>query len=127
MTTSDVDDEAFKQAALLDAIDGLRNADPLRSATTPLIGWQKAVLWSAMAVTAAMAVWQPQVTAMAFIAVCTVFYVWTLLDRLVIFRRGLASGAIRISDERARGLPDDDLPGTRCWCPPTTNPRSSET
>ena len=122
MTETQADDEAFQQAALLDAIDGLRNADPLRSATTPLIGWQKAVLWAALAVTAAMAVWQPQITATVFIAVCTVFYVWTLVDRLMIFRRGLASGPIRISDERARALPYDELPSYTVLVPAYDEP-----
>ena len=56
------------------------------------------------------AIWQPMVTAVALIAVCTLGYLLTMLDRVLIFREGLNSRPIVITDEEARALADDELP-----------------
>lgn len=112
MTTEgmDPDSDEFKETALFDAIEGLRAVDPLRSASTAVVGWQKAVLIGFCVVVIGCAIWQPTATVTFLIGLCTLFYVWSMSDRLVLFRRGLASGPITISDERARAVPDSELP-----------------
>ncbi len=112
MSTDGMDPESdeFKTTALFDAIEGLRAVDPLRSASTAVVGWQKGVLIGFCVVVIGLAIWQPVATATSLIGLCTLFYVGSLGDRLLIFRRGLASGPISISDERARAVPDSDLP-----------------
>ncbi len=96
--------------ALHRAINGLREDDPVHSASTPLWGWQKPALWTLLAIVAAFAIWRPMATAVGLIGLCTVAYLLTLGDRVLIFKRGLASRPIVISDEDARALRDEDLP-----------------
>ncbi|MDO3636492.1 glycosyltransferase [Mycolicibacterium arseniciresistens] len=102
--------EEEQQYALHRAIDGLREDDPLRSASISVVPWQKAVVWALLALLAVCAVWQPMPTAVALIGLCTLGYLLTMADRLLIFRQGLASRAIVITDEEARATPDADLP-----------------
>ena len=104
---------------------GLRDDDPLRSAAIPVMGWQKVFLTVVLITVAALAIWQPAETAVGLIGLCTFGYVATMTDRVMIFRRGLAARPITVTDEEARAIPDDELPPTRFWCPPTTNPKSS--
>ncbi|MGZ8801058.1 MAG: glycosyltransferase [Mycobacterium sp.] len=99
-----------REYALRRAIDGLREDDPLSSASIPVTGWQRAVLWSSLVLVIICAVWQPMHTAVFLIGLCTAAYLVTMTDRVLIFRQGLASRAIVISDERARAIPDDELP-----------------
>src|SRR4051794_9026559 len=49
-------------------------------------------------------------TAVALIGICTLGYVLTMLDRVLIFREGLASRPIVVTDEEARAIPDEALP-----------------
>lgn len=102
--------EEERQYALHRAIDGLREDDPLRSASIAVVGWQKAVVWSLLALLVVCAIWKPMPTAVALIGLCTLGYLLTMADRLLIFRQGLASRAIVITDEEARATPDADLP-----------------
>ncbi|MDT0399902.1 glycosyltransferase, partial [Streptomyces edwardsiae] len=44
------------------------------------------------------------------IGLCTLAYLLTLGDRVLIFKRGLASRPIVIPDDVARAIPDEDLP-----------------
>lgn len=99
-----------QEYALGRAINGLREDDPLCSASVPVTGWQRAVLWSLLVIVIGCAVWQPLNTAVVLIGLCTAGYLVTMLDRVLIFRQGLASRAIVISEERARAIPDDELP-----------------
>ncbi|WP_396918837.1 glycosyltransferase [Mycolicibacterium sp.] len=96
--------------ALHRAINGLREDDPVHSASTPLLGWQKPVLWALLAIVLAFGVWRPMQTAVVLIGLCTLAYLLTLGDRVLIFKRGLASRPIVIADEVARAIPDDELP-----------------
>ena len=105
----DVTDEE-KQWALNRAVNGLREDDPMRSASNPVMGWQRVVLWTLLVVTVGFAIWRPMETAVALIGLCTFGYVFTMLDRVLIFKTGLASAAIVISDEEARAVPDAELP-----------------
>jgi cellulose synthase/poly-beta-1,6-N-acetylglucosamine synthase-like glycosyltransferase len=102
--------EAERQYALWRAIDGLREDDPVHSASIAVITWGKWVLWSLLVTTIVCAIWQPTTTAVVLIALCTVGYLLTMLDRVMIFRQGLASRAITVSDDEARAIPDAELP-----------------
>ncbi len=102
--------EAERQHALDRAINGLREDDLLKSASIPVMGWQRLVLWGLLVVTVGFAIWQPMPTAVALIGLCTFGYVLTMLDRVMIFRQGLASRPIVVTDEEARAIPDADLP-----------------
>jgi cellulose synthase/poly-beta-1,6-N-acetylglucosamine synthase-like glycosyltransferase len=108
--TPDICSEAERELALDRAINGLRDDDPLNSASIPVMGWQRPVLWGLLLVTAGFAVCKPLPTAVALIGICTFGYVLTMLDRVLIFRHGLASRPIVITDEEARAIPDAELP-----------------
>ncbi|BBZ35189.1 glycosyltransferase [Mycolicibacterium confluentis] len=99
-----------KQYALDRAINGLREEHPLQSASQAVYGWQKPVLITLLVIVVAFAVWQPMGTAVALIGLCTFGYVLTMVDRVLIFKTGLASRPITISDEQARAIPDGELP-----------------
>jgi cellulose synthase/poly-beta-1,6-N-acetylglucosamine synthase-like glycosyltransferase len=114
--------EADRQRALHRAIHGLREDDPLRSASIAFYGWQKPLLLGLLAAVVGFAVWRPTPTAVALIGVCTFGYVFTMLDRVSIFRRGLASRAIVIPDEQARAIPDDELPSYTILVPAYNEP-----
>jgi hypothetical protein len=99
-----------QRVALHRAINGLREDDPLNSASMPLTGWQRPVLWALLLITIGCAVLAPMQTAVALIGICTLGYVLTMLDRVLIFREGLASRPIVVTDEEARAIPDEALP-----------------
>ncbi|HSA40736.1 MAG TPA: glycosyltransferase [Mycobacterium sp.] len=96
--------------ALDRAINGLREDHPIRSSSVSIWGWQKPALYSLLAVLVGFAVWRPMGTAIFLIGLCTLGYVLTMTDRVLIFRQGLKSRPILISDEQARAIPDDELP-----------------
>ncbi len=96
--------------ALNRAINGLREDDPVHSASKPLIGWQKPVLVALLAMVIAFGIWRPLQTTVTLIGLCTLAYLLTLGDRVLIFKRGLASRPIVIPDDVARAIPDEDLP-----------------
>jgi glycosyltransferase XagB len=102
--------DAERDTALYWAINGLREDDPVHSASRALMGWQKPVLWGLLLILIGFGIWRPMHTSVALIGLCTLGYVLTLLDRVLIFRRGLASRPIVITDEAARAIPDADLP-----------------
>jgi cellulose synthase/poly-beta-1,6-N-acetylglucosamine synthase-like glycosyltransferase len=106
MTVSEEDQQRFLDRA----VNRLREEDPVRSASVAVVGWQRAVLWTLLVVTTGFAIWRPLQTAVVLIAVCTLAYVLTMIDRVLIFRQGLAYRAIVISDEQARAIPDAELP-----------------
>ena len=60
--------------------------------------------------TVALAILRPMGTAVTLVGLCTLGYVCTMIDRVLIFRRGLAARPIVVTDEEARGIPDADLP-----------------
>ncbi|MCV7356973.1 glycosyltransferase [Mycolicibacterium fluoranthenivorans] len=102
--------EEHRRFALDRAINGLREEHPMQSASRAVWGWQKPTLLTAVGVTLISAVLFPMQTAVTLIGLCTFGYVLTMTDRLLIFREGLASKPITITDEQARAIPDDDLP-----------------
>ncbi len=99
-----------QQRYLHRAVNRLRDQDPVRSAATAVVGWQRAVLWSATILSVGFAIWRPLQTAVVLIGLCTFAYVLTMIDRVLIFRQGLAYRAIVVSDEQARAIPDSELP-----------------
>lgn len=108
--------------ALNRAINGLREDDPVHSASKPLIGWQKPVLWGLLAMVIALGIWRPLQTTVTLIGLCTLAYLLTLGDRVLIFKRGLASRPIVIPDDVARAIPDDDLPAYTILVPAYNEP-----
>jgi glycosyltransferase XagB len=102
--------DAERDRALDRSINALREDDPLRSAAIPVMGWQKVVLAVLLVSVVVLAIWRPMQTAVALIGLCTLGYVLTMTDRVMIFRRGLESRPITITDEQARAIPDDQLP-----------------
>lgn len=103
-------DEEYRQAALYDAIERLRAADPQMSASMAFSPGQKiGGIVTAVVVVVLLVVFPVPVLA-TLVSAATVGYVVTLLDRLLVFRRGLVNGAIRVSDEQARAIPEADLP-----------------
>ncbi|ORB25266.1 glycosyltransferase [Mycolicibacterium parafortuitum] len=104
------DTVAFEQYALSRAINGLRDDDPMRSASVPVLGWQRWALWATLFALVIFAAWKPMATSVVLVGLCTATYVFTMVDRVLLFRDGLASRPIIVSDEEARAVPDDQLP-----------------
>ncbi|WP_193046212.1 glycosyltransferase [Mycolicibacterium baixiangningiae] len=99
------------EAQVLDqAVNGLLRQDPSRSAALPLMGWQRPALWGVLLTSVVCGVLWPTTTIVAAVALCTAAYVFTLVDRVMIFRQGLAASAIVVPDEEARAIPDAELP-----------------
>ncbi len=99
------------RARLLDqAVNGLLEQDPMRSAAMPLMGWQRPALWSALIALVLGALFWPLATAVTIVGLSTAAYVFTMLDRVMIFREGLAARAIMITDDEARAIPESQLP-----------------
>lgn len=111
-----------REYALHRAINGLREDDPVHSASTPLLGWQKPMLWGLLVIVIAFGVWRPMQTAVVLIGLCTLAYLLTLGDRVLIFKRGLASRPIVISDQAARAIADADLPSYTILVPAYNEP-----
>lgn len=111
-----------REFALGRAINGLRDDDPVRSASLAVLGWQRWVLWSLLLIVIAAAVWRPMATAVTFVGLSTFAYLLTMLDRVMIFREGLASPAIVITDGEARAIPDDELPSYTVLVPAYNEP-----
>ncbi|RNE49388.1 glycosyltransferase [Corynebacterium alimapuense] len=103
--------EEQKRAALEDAIDGLRTRDPLVSAAIAFTGRQK-ILFASLAVLTLLGLILATNWMLVFISGTMIaVYVLTLVDRMVMFYRGLDQNAIlRVSDEEALAIPDEDLP-----------------
>ncbi|NMN95837.1 glycosyltransferase [Antrihabitans stalactiti] len=101
----------FREMALDDAINGLARRDPMASAAVAFVPWQKyTAILTVVAYLACFVVW-PKPTLIVFSVVCTALYLAMMVDRVLIFTRGLdASAIITISDERALAIPDHDLP-----------------
>jgi cellulose synthase/poly-beta-1,6-N-acetylglucosamine synthase-like glycosyltransferase len=92
------------------AVNRLREMDPLHSAAVAFVRWQRVALWTVLILAALCAVWRPMQTAVVLIALSTFAYLYTMLDRVLIFRQGLAHRPLTVSDEEARSIPDSRLP-----------------
>lgn len=103
-------DPDHRALALAAAVDGLRLRDPDRSASVAFNRPQKVIGFGLLGGIALLVVAWPTATLAALVSMATVAYVATLVDRVVIFRRGLTSGALRVTDEQALAIPKDELP-----------------
>ncbi|AZG47954.1 glycosyltransferase [Gordonia insulae] len=103
-------DEDYRQRSLHDAVEGLREQQPLMSASVAFTRGQKLIGFGLIAVIAVAFVLAPVGTAATLISTMTVVYIMSLVDRVLIFRRGLVNGAIVVGDDEARSIPDVDLP-----------------
>ncbi len=114
MTPSEVaahlDDPDYRAAALIEAVDGLRVRFPEASASVAFTRTQKVIAFAVLGVMAVCIALWPMHTAYALVSAMTLVYILALADRLLLFRRGLVSGAIVVPDDRARALPEDRLP-----------------
>ncbi|MEV6770179.1 glycosyltransferase [Nocardia sp. NPDC051030] len=107
----DPESEAFKAEALHLAVHGLRESDPLASASVAFMPWQRNTALAIVALIVLCAVFFPLGTLATLVAICTAGYLAVLIDRLLILTRGMDRDAIlTIDDERARALSDDELP-----------------
>ncbi|WP_349269758.1 N-acetylglucosaminyltransferase [Mycolicibacterium parafortuitum] len=108
--------------ALHRAVNGLLEQDPMRSAALPLMGWQRPALWVILVAVGIGVVFWPQATAITLVGLCTAAYVFTILDRVLIFRHGLATRAIVVTDDEARSIPDSELPSYTVLVPAFREP-----
>ena len=110
-------------AALYDAVHGLRERDPLASAAVAFVPWQK---WAGGAMIVALVValvLAPTGTLVVLTALCTLTYLVTLADRVLLLSRGLARDSIlTVTDERARALKEDELPAYTVLVPAYNEP-----
>jgi glycosyltransferase XagB len=114
--------DSEKSRILHRAIEGLREDDPLRSSSVAVMGWQRPALWILLVTVLLMGIWKPLGTAVVVIGACTAAYVLTMLDRVLIFKEGLASRPIPMSDEDARAIPDEKLPAYTILVPAYNEP-----
>ncbi|WP_343287400.1 glycosyltransferase [Gordonia sp. SID5947] len=103
-------DPDYREAALYDAVERLRDEDPEMTASVPFSRGQKIIGLSLVVVIVALLVIFPIATIAALVSIATVVYILALVDRVLIFRRGLVNGAIVITDDEAMAIADDDLP-----------------
>lgn len=111
MTAVDPESPEFKARALHAAVHGLRESDPLASASVAFLPWQRNSLLAVVFVIALCAVFFPMVTLTVLVALCTLGYLAVMADRILIFKRGMARDSIlTVSDDRARALTSEELP-----------------
>ncbi|MBD8505145.1 glycosyltransferase [Hoyosella sp. G463] len=99
------------ELALDEAINGLAWRDPMASASRAFVPWQRnTLILSGLAAMAFIAAW-PLPALTVIMAVLTTAYVVTISDRVLLFARGLRGEAIvRVTDEEALALTDEELP-----------------
>lgn len=111
LVTGDRDSDAFKAAALHEAVNGLRERKPISSASVAFYPWQRNTLLILLAIVVVCLLLFLKPTLITLTLACTIGYVWTMIDRLILFARGLdASSIMTISDEEALALTEDELP-----------------
>lgn len=102
--------EEKKKAALIDAIEGLRVRDPLLSASIAFTRGQKVAFIAVVVGFILMLIFARQAALIGLAATCTFMYLITLLDRFIMFSRGIrAESIIQVSDEDALAFPEDKL------------------
>ncbi len=103
--------DARSAAALHDAVHGLYERTPEYSAAVAFTRAQKVTSLSLLAVIVVGVVFARSVTLVLLSGFFVTWYAVTLVDRFIMFRRGLNADAIlRVSDTVARSLPAADLP-----------------
>lgn len=103
--------DARSATVLHDAVHGLYERSPEYSAAVAFTRAQKTAFLTLLAVIVAGVIFARPVTLVLLSGFFVIWYAATLIDRFIMFRRGLNADAIlRISDADARALPDTDLP-----------------
>ncbi|MFI7000067.1 glycosyltransferase [Nocardia sp. NPDC050175] len=112
MTTARAPEPGSASArALHSAVHGLRESDPMASASVAFLPWQRNTALGLVLLIAVCAVFFPMGTCTVLVALCTLGYLTAMGDRILIFQRGMARDAIMtVSDERALALTDAELP-----------------
>lgn len=111
VVSGDPDTAEYHEAALHDAVNGLRERHPISSASVAFYPWQRNTLLAGFALVVVSLVFFLVPTLIALTLICTIGYIWAMVDRLILFTRGLdASSIMTISDEEALALSYDDLP-----------------
>lgn len=104
-------DDPRAPAWLARAIDGLDADRPAASARQRLVRHQAIGLAASVPVVVALVVWQPVVMAVTGVVVATLGYLGVLAYRGYLLRATFRTPAmVRVADERARAVPDHDLP-----------------
>ncbi|MDV7354492.1 glycosyltransferase [Rhodococcus oxybenzonivorans] len=116
-------DAEFRAAALHDAVNGLREKHPLSSASVAFFPWQRNTLLALAALTILSAVFFLTPTLIVLTLLCTLGYVGTMIDRLLLFSRGLdGSTIVTVSDDEALAVPDEQLPSYTILVPAYDEP-----
>lgn len=103
--------DAYRTAALHEAVHGLRERSPVSSASVAFVPWQKYLGFALAAAFVLSLVVATKPTLIVFTVLCTFGYIATLADRLLLFTRGMARDAqFIVDDEEALALTDDQLP-----------------
>ena len=93
------------------ACHALEYRSPKYSAHAVLARWQRVLLVICFLVLLAGLIVAPGITGVLLIGLLTCSYLWALVFRLLIFKRGARGGQlIKISDEEARSFPESELP-----------------
>ena len=102
---------APEDGALDASVNGLRRDSPVFSAAVTATGRQRVTLLLVVAVLVGLLIRYPTGTLVAAISGAMIVYLVTLADRLYLFVLGLNNKpAMRVSDEEALALSDDELP-----------------
>lgn len=113
----------FRAAALDDAINGLRVNDPMASAAVAFVPWQRNLGFALLAITIGCGIVAPIGTLTVITVLCTLGYLASMFDRILLFYRGMDADAIfRISDAEARAIADEDLPSYTILVPAYDEP-----
>ncbi len=106
-----VEFDAYRTAALHEAVHGLRERSPVSSASVAFVPWQKYLGFALAGAFVLALVVATKPTLIVFTVLCTFGYIATLADRLLLFTRGMARDAqFIVDDEQALALTDDQLP-----------------
>jgi glycosyltransferase XagB len=109
--------------ALAYSVRGLLEHQPLMSAATTFSRGQLVGMVVGTAVVATALVLAPRQTGVGLVAVAMVLYLSNMLDRVLLFSRGVAHAPeIKITDAEAESVADDDLPMYTVFVPAFQEP-----
>jgi len=98
-------------AALARAVERAEVANPGQTARDPMSPRQRWIVLGLLAAAVLGAVLLPSTVGAALCALCTVVYLLTITNRILLVRRALrVDPTIRVSDDEARAVPDSALP-----------------
>jgi cellulose synthase/poly-beta-1,6-N-acetylglucosamine synthase-like glycosyltransferase len=123
VTVPSVELSEAEAGALHHSVHGLFEDQPHMSAAETVTRGQRVVLIAALAVVVTTLVLWPRQTGVVLVALAMLLYLSNLTDRVMLFSRGVGSSPeIRISDNQARAIADDDLPMYTVFVPAFDEP-----